>query len=899
MEVEGVLLKMVTYYKHRVGGKTYRSTKKREEFVKQIDRNKPKTNRITRKDGSVVDRPSGEGSTSKDVLVSEAPQPTETTKKAPLIIGVHRREGKVTVDNIGQYLSEEQKQQVSNLTEEQGRLTANVERTINKRTGVTKQKLTLIGGATSTLDQPTPSASSGGSNLFPSSPNNQPTAPFMESPNSTREQTQFHNEPIDTSGLFPPVTFPAFTPDTIKETGATTRYEKTKFVLGEKLFTQGDTEPITTQEGLTFVPVALEVVGETAVGLAKGFVIGGVYGTAKALTVDLDNTLQGATDIISGKVKGRDIMNNLNTALTNDPAFFAGEVAFAVAGGKAIGELATVAKSRYVSFGSRVTPPETVFAESVLSGAEGLPKASSVEQSLARFAKADDVVQTSSPAKIQGKEAGLGRKGAVGIEDTGIYVTPAGEGSPYFLRIDEAGGYDSFSFNPLKGLGLSSDIPTVTRFKTTGVERLPREVVTPAGFKAVQEFQEGQIGSGKSFITKRSELGQGALERQKFPAPEDFSEGGFNIKKGDPLIESGTSEIEAVVPSKTQFVYTPETTAGKIKGFDSFTTFKGQNVAIRDTVLLTSDTVNPIPSAVTTPSTISKASKVFSGESILQESSYLGGSSSGKAITSPYNFASLGSTSTSTRSVSTPIAPVIIPSSTVGGSSTPSTPLGYKKVVIYSSTSTSPAPSSVVPLVSTGGGSGRGRSSGGGSSGGGSTPSSIISDISDGGSSGGSSIGGSSSGLSTGGSSGGGSSRGRGNSYLSSRPIYPKPYASSIRRERRSSAGFDVFVRKGGQFKKITSKGLSYNNALDFGAYNVANTARATFFVTPSITSGGKITSRAKGSFGFTFGNLKKKGRLFIEKKEKRIKKGNAGERAEITEKGIASSKRKRRLKIL
>jgi len=127
----------------------------------------------------------------------------------------------------------------------------------------------------------------------------------------------------------------------------------------------------------------------------------------------------------------------------------------------------------------------------------------------------------------------------------------------------------------------------------------------------------------------------------------------------------------------------------------------------------------------------------------------------------------------------------------------------------------------------------------------------------------------------------------------------PTPIIYPQSQRRKQSRGYDVFVRKRGQFKKITTKGLSYRDALDFGAYRVTSTARATFFTTPSSTSGGTISKRAKGSFGFTFGNLYKKGNLFIEKKEKRIKRSSAGEKAEITAKGIAASKNKRRLKIL
>jgi len=106
-------------------------------------------------------------------------------------------------------------------------------------------------------------------------------------------------------------------------------YSKVKSDIFEKLFVQGDSEPMTVKEILVSAPAGVEGAVKIVADVAKGFVIGGAVGTVKAFTVDLDQTLQGVTDIVSGKTKLSQVGGALTASLYADPAYFAGEVAFA------------------------------------------------------------------------------------------------------------------------------------------------------------------------------------------------------------------------------------------------------------------------------------------------------------------------------------------------------------------------------------------------------------------------------------------------------------------------------------------------------------------------------------------------------------------------------------------
>lgn len=105
-------------------------------------------------------------------------------------------------------------------------------------------------------------------------------------------------------------------------------------------------------------------------------------------------------------------------------------------------------------------------------------------------------------------------------------------------------------------------------------------------------------------------------------------------------------------------------------------------------------------------------------------------------------------------------------------------------------------------------------------------------------------------------------------------------------------SSYDVFVRKAGKFEKLNQEGLSKGQALDFGAFNVSNTARASFKLMPSSSPITPLrNNEVKGSFMKFKKNFDLKNDVYIEKKGKRIK--SIGELREITFKGLLAKKGK------
>lgn len=127
-------------------------------------------------------------------------------------------------------------------------------------------------------------------------------------------------------------------------------------------------------------------------------------------------------------------------------------------------------------------------------------------------------------------------------------------------------------------------------------------------------------------------------------------------------------------------------------------------------------------------------------------------------------------------------------------------------------------------------------------------------------------------------------------------PIKPDPIIPPFdlpRQEltpRQTITGYDVFVREKGKFKKITTNSLTKKEALDFGAFRVSTTARASFYIRPSTNMVGSINKSMLGSFSKFRSNFAVKNNIFIEKRNRRIK--SVGEKAEITFKGIAKRKK-------
>jgi hypothetical protein len=531
--------------------------------------------------------------------------------------------------------------------------------------------------------------------------------------------------------------------------------------------------------------------------------------------------------------------------------FISGELLTAKGSGAVFDSAGKLAKNVYIKTGSEFIKPESVFSPRVLSGKENLPTVKGVDESLNLFKESKGVVQTSSPQKITGTEAGIGKKASTGFEDSGIYVTPKGQGSPYFLGIEAGEKTSKYTLNPFKTKMFSS-IPTVTEFKSTGVELIPRSVVAKPGFTAVQDFFETQSGSGKVFITKRSELGQGNLARQFNPETK--------------ALEAGTSELEAIVPYKQQFSFSTDSFAGKVKGFDSYTTFGGDLVAIRRADLVT----NKVSSVVD-----SSKARIISGSTISKETSSLSSLQEGVSYKTPFSTrgsSSLLPSSRNTSSLSNITSSKPSPSLTSSGISGSSTSSSSGMSIIFD-------PASSVPLSKTSSSSRRssGRSSGSSGSSGGS----IISDPSP---------------LISGGS--GGSSGGSSKIIFKSTPYFPKDKYKplipnlDLPSSEKSQSLFNLDVGRKGAKYFSQFKGLGLSEAGTLGKRGALSSAAATVKITGV---GGRTLSRSEELkvsklLGSSFRKGKGDSNSFVQKRGTRI--GSSGELKEITFEGIRASKK-------
>jgi hypothetical protein len=232
--------------------------------------------------------------------------------------------------------------------------------------------------------------------------------------------------------------------------------------------------------------------------------------------------------------------------------------------------LPKLTKNLFITSVAERVPTEQVFEASVLEGRTRFPEAKSVKESLASFNTKNEgkiIVQTSAPSKLSSNVADIGKKAKLNLEDSGIYVTPEGRGSPAFLGVSESRLGD-YSLIPSSE---SFSTPAVTRFEVNKVIQYPRDVISTRGFEDINLFQESVLSKkGVAVITKRSELGLGNI-------PVDYSIKG-NMK-------FGSIELEAVIPKGTSFFYTGKNRFNKVIGFSQYTTFKGEVVILRDAKL--------------------------------------------------------------------------------------------------------------------------------------------------------------------------------------------------------------------------------------------------------------------------------------------------------------------------
>jgi len=365
-----------------------------------------------------------------------------------------------------------------------------------------------------------------------------------------------------------------------------------------------------------------ELVGLTSFG--AGILETGI-GFAQAIRHPIttaENILTAITHPVDEIIKP--LANIPNEILTGTPAesgFLTGKVVANVAAPKVLDIIKNTGVDLFVKSSSLVgaerVPLESVESPDVTAGSK-FPTSYGTQQALAEFQKTNKLV-TASPQGIKGTEIGVGGgRTLAGLQDPGLYATPEGRVSTYFLGLDpNAEGY-SFTLNPLKNL--LPKVPTIGTFEVKGVTTYPREIAEQPGFAAVTEYQKEVLApQGMAVLTKRSEIGQGTIQPKSFIDLEG--------KPVAPTVKAqGTNELEAVIPVTSQFVkQEPQTLAGQIFGFEKYTVKNGRAVAMPEFKVI----------SVAEEETVSQAELTRSREQFNKGSQAYSELSSGKTYISP------------------------------------------------------------------------------------------------------------------------------------------------------------------------------------------------------------------------------------------------------------------------
>lgn len=230
------------------------------------------------------------------------------------------------------------------------------------------------------------------------------------------------------------------------------------------------------------------------------------------------------------------------------PFFTAGELSGPPILFKGLKGTLKTTKNIYVSAGKTYITPEKVIDIEVLKGKSQFPTQRSPIESLSEFEKAREpsgkiaVVHATPRTEFFPKETQIkgGPAGERALEDVGLYVTPKGRASPYFLKV---------SGEQETKISLKPDFsylktPSFIEVGVKNVKMLPKSLLKESGFQNVNKYLQEQAGTGEAFITKRSVY--------------------------------QTPELEAVIPKGTKL---KRTVSGR--GYESYTKYKGTNIPIK------------------------------------------------------------------------------------------------------------------------------------------------------------------------------------------------------------------------------------------------------------------------------------------------------------------------------
>ncbi|XRP97780.1 hypothetical protein ACO3UB_08485 (plasmid) [Methanocaldococcus sp. 16A] len=363
-----------------------------------------------------------------------------------------------------------------------------------------------------------------------------------------------------------------YTPDWVRETWREDYYYYKEFEndglpIGGNWALWGDYAYNWISSGLKSVGVpntAAEVIGGTA-----SVIVGGlpslIYGTGWALgkaaaTKDIGYLTWWGEQLIGGTVQ---MATTPVRALAGENVTprewgeFTGLIIgpkLGKAGWKSVAKIGDWYRTRTLP---KLPATEYIHPEAMDASKPIFPAAKSFDELKKSFEQANNKVITFTPDKIVGNVVGDSRKGALGLEDSGIYVAPKGYGNPYFTRkadytgnlFEELNKGIEFKWNLIENLkekwNKYGTTGRVYETQVKGVVKPPDDVLNKPGFSAVNEWgQKNLVGTGYIRFTKRSLIGQGVVKPQKYWNPE--------MKKWS--IEKGTKEFEAIIDKGYRFV---------------------------------------------------------------------------------------------------------------------------------------------------------------------------------------------------------------------------------------------------------------------------------------------------------------------------------------------------------
>lgn len=302
-------------------------------------------------------------------------------------------------------------------------------------------------------------------------------------------------------------------------------------------------------EGLTRYTPALSVEKLKALGL-------GFYGTTIVSSAQLGSGL-GRDPIGTIKNVPKGILETFNPVryyqgLKTDPYTTVGEVGGQVFTAYTLGYTGkTIGKATrnvyYKTFGKQQF---NVYDPEVLAGIKKFPDVKSTAETIKRFEATRTQTQFPelkgkvvgvSSTKFPGKIDVVKTKAQLGqplIEDSGQWFTSLGRGSPHFTGLTNKTPKFKFTLNPFA----RDPRPSAMVGGFENVSYVPGKVLKVPGFGAVSKYTASKSGTSTLFVTKRGMIGQQEI------TPQYFKLGGRLLK------EKGTIEEQLLAPATTRYL---------------------------------------------------------------------------------------------------------------------------------------------------------------------------------------------------------------------------------------------------------------------------------------------------------------------------------------------------------